>query len=102
MQPANKRVQPTLGNTRAADAWGWAFKMKSVTTFAVLVVLSVLLPIKAVLACDCAPTKGSLEVGVRAGFDEASAVFSAEVVEVEDFQAGFEHFQATTVRERRH
>jgi hypothetical protein len=67
-------------------------------TFVALLVLSVLLPTEALLACDCAPTKGPLEAGVRAGFDEASAVFSAEVVEVEDFQAGFEHFQATKLR----
>lgn len=72
--------------------------MKSVTTLAVLLVLSVFLPTEALLACDCAPTKGSLEASVRAGFDEASAVFSAEVVEVEDFRAGFEHFQATKLR----
>jgi len=72
--------------------------MKRLIALQVLLILSALLPTEASFACGCASAKGSLKAQVLAGFDEASAVFSAEVIEVEDFMAGFERFQGARLR----
>lgn len=99
MEPmkSNNALQATR-ETHAPERKRWASSMGKLVTFQVLLVLSALLQTEASFACDCAPAKGSLEAQVRAGFDEASAVFSAEVIEVENFMAGFERFQGARLR----